>query len=249
MAIRDISIGPEAPVSEQIKKDRKDEALMKACREFESVFTYELLKSMRRTVEKCDLFHGGRAEEIYESLLDQEISKNVSGGGANSLASMLYNQLKKDDAAELEGREISFDRKGREDRLPLWPIQGRVSSGFGWRKDPFTGEDRFHAGMDLAAGEGTPVSACLDGRVIKAGYEGGYGNTVVLDHGHGLTTRYAHNRENLVAEGDWIKQGTILAEVGSTGRSTGPHLHFEVRRHGRTLDPRKFLDEGSPLQG
>ncbi len=219
---------------------QKDRELKKACKDFESVFTYQLLKSMRSTIEKCDLFHGGQGEEIYESLFDQELSKRMAGIGTNSLSEFLYRQLS--DQVPLKAGLESPKGSGLEDgSSPGWPLKATISSPFGWRKDPFTGKDRFHYGIDLAAEEGTQVKAVMSGRVLISDKRKGYGNRVVLDHGNGFTTVYAHNRDNLVKAGDWIKKGAPIARVGSSGRSTGPHLHFEVKRHGKNLDPLKFL--------
>jgi murein DD-endopeptidase MepM/ murein hydrolase activator NlpD len=120
-------------------------------------------------------------------------------------------------------------------------LSGRISSSFGWRKDPFTGKKKFHDGIDLAAKEGTNVKASMAGKVLVTDDQSGYGKVVVLDNGHGLTTLYAHNSDILVKTGDWVKKGSTIAKVGSTGRSTGPHLHFEVRKDGKRLDPEKFL--------
>jgi murein DD-endopeptidase MepM/ murein hydrolase activator NlpD len=244
--MQELRIGPKEMLRETKPKADEDEKLRKACKEFESVFTYELLKSMRRTVEKCDLFHGGQGEEMYESLLDQELSKTMAGVGARSLANILYLQLKKEGGAKImEGSESMEPTQLERPAAPLNAAQGgTVSSSFGWRKDPFSGENRFHYGVDFAASEGTPVRAPMPGKVLLAGYRQGYGNLVLLDHGQGLTTLYAHNREITVSEGDWVQQGAPLAKVGSTGRSTGPHLHFEVRQDGRQLDPVAFLKEG-----
>ena len=227
----------------------RDEQLKKACKEFEAVFTNELLKSMRRTIEKCDLFHGGQGEEIYESLLDQELSKKMAGLGPGSLANVLYQQFKREttDASteDLSLRPLS----DRADAPLLNPLkQGRLSSPFGWRKDPINGGDQFHHGVDLAAPEGSPVRAAMAGKVITSGFKGEYGNLVMLDHGNGLTTLYAHNEENKVKEGDWVRKGELLATVGSTGRSTGPHLHFEVKREGAHQDPLVFLKQSTGEQ-
>lgn len=244
--MQELRIGAKEVLPEARPKADEDEKLRKACKEFESVFTYEILKSMRRTVEKCDLFHGGQGEEIYESLLDQELSKTMAGSGPRSLANILYLQLKKEGGAEITGASEPMEWKPLE--RPAAPLstlhEGAISSSFGWRKDPFSGEDRFHYGVDLAASEGTPVRAPMQGRVVSSEYREGYGNVVVLDHGQGLSTLYAHNRENLVKEGDRVIQGAPLARVGSTGRSTGPHLHFEVRKDGRQTDPLAFLEGG-----
>jgi murein DD-endopeptidase MepM/ murein hydrolase activator NlpD len=227
-------IPPEKPL------EKKEKELKKACQDFEAIFTYQLLKSMRNTIEKCDLFHGGQGEEIYESLLDQELSKKMAGSGENSLAESLYRQLSKI-LHEKSGNDMSATGNYTENDAPSWPIKNKISSGFGWRKDPFTGEDRFHYGIDIAAQEGTDVKAAMSGKVLVSDEQDGYGKTVMLDHGHGFVTIYAHNRNNTVKTGDWVENGEIIAEVGTSGRSTGPHLHFEVRRHGKQLDPLKFL--------
>jgi murein DD-endopeptidase MepM/ murein hydrolase activator NlpD len=124
---------------------------------------------------------------------------------------------------------------------PELPLDGRVSSSFGWRNDPFTGKRKFHSGMDLAANEGTDIKAVLAGRVQMVDNQKGYGKVVVIDHGNGYTTLYAHNSDINVKSGDWVQKGSTIAKVGSTGRSTGPHLHFEIRKDGQRLDPEKFF--------
>jgi murein DD-endopeptidase MepM/ murein hydrolase activator NlpD len=240
--MKDMIVTLNKPALGAAQRAERDQNLRKACKEFESVLTNQLLKSMRSTIDKCELFHGGQEEEIYESFLDQELSKSLAGNGAKSLAELLYLQLKERfSVAEGEGKET-----GSADSLkgtkPRWPVKARVSSAFGWRRDPINGKKRFHEGIDLAVREGTPVRAAMPGRVLKSEYQKGYGNMVLVDHGHGFTTLYAHNQENLVKEGDWVRTGVPIAKAGSTGRSTGPHLHFEVRRHGRHIDPKAFLE-------
>jgi murein DD-endopeptidase MepM/ murein hydrolase activator NlpD len=241
--MRDVKIDSGELVRDLKRPPDKDEQLKKACKEFESVFTYEMLKSMRRTVEKCDLFHGGQGEEIYESMLDQELSKKMAGLGPQSLANLLYRKFHREEVGQSSAEDASLNNlRDRRSTVPLQPLSvGEVSSPFGWRKDPISGEEQFHQGVDLAAPAGTPVRAPEEGKVIMSDYQEGYGNFVLLDHGAGLTTLYAHNRENKVKEGDWVRKGGILATVGSTGRSTGPHLHFEVRRKGIRQDPRTFV--------
>lgn len=119
-----------------------------------------------------------------------------------------------------------------------------VSSNFGPRRDPFIGRLAHHSGIDFRAPPGAPILSAGAGTVISAGWNGGYGRMVEIDHGNGLTTRYAHMSQISVQEGDRIEPGAIIGKVGSTGRSTGPHLHFEVRRGGSAVDPRPFLRAG-----
>ncbi|GAO04635.1 M23 family metallopeptidase [Anaeromyxobacter sp. PSR-1] len=121
------------------------------------------------------------------------------------------------------------------------PLPGRITSAFGPRADPFTGAAARHDGVDVAAPEGTPVRAPAAGVVVRAGPRGGYGNAVEVDHGGGLVTLYGHAAEVRVRPGQVVAAGEELARVGSTGRSTGPHLHFEVRMAGRAIDPARAL--------
>jgi murein DD-endopeptidase MepM/ murein hydrolase activator NlpD len=129
------------------------------------------------------------------------------------------------------------------------PVIGEVefTSGFGVRSDPFLGRPAMHTGLDFRAATGDPVRATANGKVVSAGWSGGYGRMVEIDHGNGLSTRYGHLSEIGVKIGDVVKIGQVIGEVGSTGRSTGPHLHYETRIDGEAVDPQKFLRAGVRL--
>jgi len=129
------------------------------------------------------------------------------------------------------------------------PVTGEITSEYGWRTDPFKGKKAWHAGMDIAATSGDPVSACWDGTVVFAGAKGGYGNVVEVEHSGGWKSVYGHLRSYSVKVGDGVAAGGKIAEVGSTGRSTGSHLHFELRRDGETVDPENMLASAGLLQG
>ncbi len=135
--------------------------------------------------------------------------------------------------------------------LPLGnPARGHsVSSSFGARSDPFLGTAALHSGIDFRAPQGEPVAASARGTVIHAGPNGGYGNLVEMDHGNGFTTRYAHLSRILVKKGDKVVLGAIVGKVGSTGRSTGPHLHYEVRRNDKPVNPAPWLKAGKEIGG
>lgn len=122
-----------------------------------------------------------------------------------------------------------------------WPVAGRVSSGFGYRIHPIFHVRKMHTGVDIGAGSGTSIKAADSGTVVQAGWRGGYGKTVVIAHGNGLATLYAHQSAILVGVGETVNQGDVIGRVGSTGYSTGPHLHFEVRVNGRPVDPMRYL--------
>lgn len=121
------------------------------------------------------------------------------------------------------------------------PAYGEVTSSFGIRNDPFHGRSRMHSGMDMAAPVGTPVYATGDGIVRRARVAGGYGNLVEIEHGFEYQSRFAHMSRILVGEGQFVRRGTMIGLVGSTGRSTGPHLHYEVRIRGKAVDPSRFM--------
>jgi murein DD-endopeptidase MepM/ murein hydrolase activator NlpD len=123
------------------------------------------------------------------------------------------------------------------------PVDGaRFGSSFGNRRDPFDGQLHFHSGIDLPAPTGTPILATAGGRVVFSGQKPGYGQVVEIDHGNGLATRYGHASRLVAREGDLVLPRQHIADVGSTGRSTGPHLHFEVLERGEPIDPAAYLD-------
>jgi murein DD-endopeptidase MepM/ murein hydrolase activator NlpD len=142
-----------------------------------------------------------------------------------------------------------FDQKIRKMMVPTQqPIPGsNLGSFFGWRIDPFTGRSALHTGLDFQAGVGAPIQAAAGGVVVTQEYHPEYGNMIEIDHGNDLITRYAHTSKVFVKKGDLVKRGQKIAEVGTTGRSTGPHLHFEVLVQGVPQDPQKFLTAGQNL--
>lgn len=190
--------------------------------------------------------------------------KNMGQGGALVSSQPLSSQqllttLQILDAQSHERTELFtslesrlFDQKMRNMMIPtqLPVMQGDLGSAFGWRIDPFTGTSALHTGLDFQASPGTPIVAAAGGVVVAQEFHPAYGNMVEIDHGNDLVTRYAHASKTHVKRGDLVKRGQKIAEVGSTGRSTGPHLHFEVWVQGIAQDPQKFLASGQnpPLQ-
>lgn len=123
----------------------------------------------------------------------------------------------------------------------LWPVEGQVTASFGERIDPFNGEGAFHSGVDIGTSFGHPVIAPADGVVVLADFMGGYGRAIVIDHGHGISTRYGHLSGFAVTSGQQVHRGDTIGYVGSSGRSTGPHLHYEVRINDTPVNPYKYL--------
>jgi len=123
----------------------------------------------------------------------------------------------------------------------IWPLSGPITSEFGWRTHPIFGTQRYHSGLDIGGDYGLPIAAAASGVVIHAGWISGYGNTVIIDHGGGITTLYGHNESLLVGVGESVAQGQTIAMCGSTGNSTGPHCHFEVRENGEPVSPYSYL--------
>lgn len=123
----------------------------------------------------------------------------------------------------------------------MWPCQGEITSYFGWRTHPIFGTTKYHSGMDIAVDYGTPIHATNNGTVVYSGWLGGYGNCVMIDHGGGLVSLYGHNQSLNCSEGQYVNKGTVIAYAGSTGYSTGPHCHFEMRLHGEVTEPLNYL--------
>jgi len=178
------------------------------------VFARVLVKELRSALPEGGWLGGGPFES-FETLLDEQLALALAP---------------------------SLERSGlrsppRQDHGPGAVAEGRLSSGFGMREDPIDGAHRHHDGVDIAAARGAPIRAARAGRVVRAERVAGYGKLVVVDHGAGLETRYAHCDSIDVAVGQQVAAGARLGRVGDTGRATGPHLHFEVRSHGRAVDP------------
>ncbi|MBI4369612.1 MAG: M23 family metallopeptidase [Elusimicrobia bacterium] len=138
-----------------------------------------------------------------------------------------------------------FDHLNRIMAVPSdWPTMGSLTSRFGLRLNPFDpmeGDGKYHHGVDIANNEGTPIRVAANGIVRRCGWVNGYGRTVVIDHGYGYSTLYGHNSKIMVNEGDYVRRGDLISYMGTTGRSTGSHLHFEVWQHGRPVDPLRFV--------
>jgi len=140
--------------------------------------------------------------------------------------------------------EVLGEQSERLARTPsILPVRGLIGSGFSWRRDPFTGRKQFHHGLDIAAPEGTPVHAPADGIVVKTERHGGYGNVLYISHGDGLVTRFGHLHGYKVRPGQKVHRGDVIGLVGNTGRSTAPHLHYEVLSGGKQVDPMRYVLE------
>jgi murein DD-endopeptidase MepM/ murein hydrolase activator NlpD len=184
----------------------------------------------RRLAEKSGVVHG-------------EADLPGTGGPASpldakSLAALeeKMNQLEKD----MQAYEAVLRKRGYTPSV--WPVEGKLESGFGGRRNPFGGNSyEFHSGQDIDAPWGAPVIAGANGNVTFVGWQNGYGQLVVIDHGGGLTTRYGHLSHIDVSQGQTVTRGQFIARVGSTGRSTGPHLHYEVRINDEPVNPLQYL--------
>lgn len=175
--------------------------------------------------------------ESLDSLGDNALVETVSRK-LDRLDNMVYNQIKSFDFLQSQAAKMSE----RVTHVPaIQPISSKylktMASGYGYRRDPIYGTSRFHEGMDFSADIGTPVYATGDGTVAAAGWESGYGNSIDINHGFNYLTRYAHLSEILVKPGQQVKRGDLIGKVGNTGKSTGPHLHYEVRLHGVPQNP------------
>ncbi|MBN1571492.1 MAG: peptidoglycan DD-metalloendopeptidase family protein [Acidobacteria bacterium] len=238
--------------------------IRKAAQQFEAVFIANMLKVMRETIEESGLLEGGFGKSIYTELFDQEVSLSLAKRGVLGIADLLERNIlenlsarskEETDPSPAENPSCAPETPsqaspagsgktgdpGLEISDLQLPVHGQISSHYGMRRDPFSGRPKFHKGLDLAAPAGMCVVPALPGKVISAGYENGYGNTVLVQHDGGLQTRYGHLGSIYVSIGQTITSEDALGTVGSTGRSTGPHLHFEVIRDGEQVNPAMSL--------
>jgi len=222
--------GPDITVGDAKRMNSEE-----AARQFESYLAQMMVKEMRNTLPDGGIF-GSKAAEMFSEVFDQEIAKRISESGRLGLQKSIMARL--GEAEPVPEAPIP----GRAGSRALFPgevpvVGGRVSSGFGQRRDPFHGKQRAHRGVDIAAPRGAPIQPVRPGTVAFAGEKRGFGNVVVIDHGGGLQTTYAHCQRLLVQEGQRVGVGQSIATVGQTGRATGPHVHVEARLHGAAVDP------------
>lgn len=181
-----------------------------------------------------ELFSLGSKEEVLENL-------GFSDTGALDME-VLRQQIKSTIESVGEIKDYLSQQRDLYMATPVgWPASGRITSGFGWRIHPIRGGNDFHTGIDISAKPGEPVLATADGIVSFSGWSGANGNLVAIEHGFGYESFYAHSKKTLVNVGQIVKRGDVIAYVGSTGSSTGPHLHYEVWKEGKAVNPKPFI--------
>ena len=230
--------------------EKQSRDLKKAAQEFEAVFIAYLWKVMRETIEQSGLLEEGLGKSIYMEMFDQEISMSMARRGALGISDLLYQNLSKAETdeemnnssrapASPQGTGNGASNQNEEQEISdlQLPVLAPISSQFGQRVHPRTHRMQMHKGVDLAAPKGTKVESPLPGTILSAGYEKGYGNTILIQHTDGLQTRYGHLDSINVKAGENISMQQVLGTVGETGLCTGPHLHFEVIRMGKPVDP------------
>jgi len=238
-----------AGIDQRDLSESDEKRLEEACAEFESLFIYLVMKQMRKTIAQSKMISGGKGEEIFTSMMDEELSQQISLRQGLGLRDVLIEQLTgkrgrilpHSIATQIYSKNLSVEEQVQSFVLPVF---GSISSTYGWREDPFTGKQDFHYGIDIACPSGAEIPAVGAGRVVFSGREKGYGRVVEIEHQDGLTTLYAHNAKNLVKVGEKVAKYQVIALVGSSGRSTGPHLHYEVRRNGEAINPAKVTRIG-----
>jgi len=227
------------------KKGNTDEDLWQVAEGFEEIFLNIMMKSMDTpTLAEGGILDNSSESKLYKEMFHGELTHVMSKRREFGLSGMIFDYLKGNHGVtEAYGlRDLrGVDRPVLRRPMLSSPVDGRLTSGFGLRKHPITGEVHFHQGIDIAASQGTPIRAVKDGTVEFSGTMSGYGKVVILRHQNGLSTLYAHSSKLAVKAGDQVRQGQVVGAVGSTGRSTGPHLHFEVRRDGKAVNPLMYL--------
>jgi len=228
------------------------EALKSQNRNLENTVTTESAKldSLQSLASEVALTYGfgeARRPRFPEAALSLAMQSNSTLESSYRASVYAFNLIK--NSSLTPSREtgalgfFSSPDLGRSTVPSLWPVRGRVTEGFGQRQDPFSGEGVFHSGVDISVPFGTRVDCPGDGIVLSAGWDSGYGNEIILDHGYGLTTRYGHLSKIYVVVGQEIKRGEVIGAVGMTGRATGPHLHYEVIVNDTPVNPMKYLRE------
>lgn len=228
-------IGSDIDMLEQLKKDEAEitERQAKLDAEMKEIKTTQV--ALEAKTARVNKLKEQRSQMLYKAQEEEQQSQEEYERllvVSENIAAMLRNM-------ESSGMTASGS-SGGTGRF-MWPCSGPITSYYGWRTHPVFGTTKYHSGMDIAVDYGTPILAADSGTVIYSGWLGGYGYAVMIDHGSGLVTLYGHNQGLNVYEGQYVSKGTCIAYAGSTGYSTGPHCHFEVRLHGEVTEPLNYL--------
>jgi murein DD-endopeptidase MepM/ murein hydrolase activator NlpD len=226
---------------------------------------------MRKTIPDSGLMEASANRKMLDGAFDQEVARSLAAKGGLGIAEQIVGQIERQNAARAPETAAAAahaiaptaralgataptspapSAAAIESSATVLPVDGEISSPFGMRSDPFTGEQRFHAGVDVAAPRGTEIRAVADGEVVFSGWRrGGTGRVVEVRHADGLVTSYAHAERTLVRAGQHVVAGEALATVGASGRASGPHLHFAASRDGQAIDPSGLLEQNRPVLG
>ena len=253
-------IDPAAAGTAPTSKDADRARVKVLAQQFESMLMTQMLRSMRQSMlsdEETDGFGKSTMTDAFDAELGQSLSR-AGGIGLSDVLIRAFDRQSGTSTPEVPGLSplapvptaapaqtptaapavVPSAAAPASDAAPVLP-EGHVTSGFGWRNDPFNGKVKFHSGTDVRMAYGQEVKSAAAGHVSFVGEQGGYGLTVMVDHGNGVQSRYAHLSAAAVQVGDTVESGQVIARSGNSGRSTAPHLHFEVLSAGRAVDPIK----------
>lgn len=252
----------DTPFAGALPNNQTDFAARQTALQFEALFLQQLTAALTPKQEEDEnSIFSSTGSDMYKQMFSEHIAQMMANNGGIGLADTIMRQLheKAESKNAALARAVEAAQALQEEKpaalipsevlhaevseLPKAsattraPLTGRITSGFGLRNDPINGHWRQHNGIDIAARRGTPIGAAAAGTVVFAGRRGGYGNTVIIEQADGKQTLYGHADQLLVKVGEEVEAGQQIATVGSTGRSTGPHLHFEVRENGQAVNP------------
>ena len=261
---------PQMPSGDETRRRLSGKSPVEVAKEFEAVLLAQVISAMRKTVPESGMLEASANRKMLDGAFDQEVARSLAAKGGLGIAEQIVGQIERQQAARdavvgtrVEPTGATARALGRSEpaarsqstdspvssEVAILPVTGEISSPFGVRRDPFTGEPSFHAGVDVAAPRGTEIRAVADGEVVFSGWRGGGGRVVEVRHADGLVTSYAHAERSVVRAGQHVVAGEVVATVGSSGRASGPHLHFAAARDGQAIDPSGLLERSQPTPG
>lgn len=236
--VNNVNLRQKAEIETLRKKTAEIQEKLEAISAFqETIKNMVGLKDKKNEKETINSSRNGNTL-LKEKLILEELDNSITSQ-MDDLSKLLDNSKE-----ELSKLVVDVEKRLKYlDAKPnLMPTEGRITSGYGYRRNPFGRGREFHKGLDIANRSGTKIKAAGSGVVTFAGYYGGYGKVIIISHGYGYQSIYGHNRKLFVKVGQHVKKGEVIAEMGNTGKSTGPHLHFEIRYYGKPVNPKNIIN-------